>query len=303
MSLFMNRFNSVLNLPGELIQGEYDLNLGSLDVHIRKDVLDGGGKSAPDETLVKTPKLEPFIAFEENEKPLPKIPWGFMQDVGSYSSDAHQVEEVESEEDDEVIEATMDFANRKKAARAIIESLEGKPEFEFGSAFHELAEIAALLHEEPSADQITARAKFHHLDAEKTNALEQAIHTWWNSALRKEAYAMPHLEPEYPFFMKDDGDSKKPYKRGFIDLLAFEGTRALVVDYKTGEQNLSESEARESHAAQCAWYARALLLAGFTEVSVKFILVQNLDANGSPLVVDFGTYTEDSIPEIEVAEA
>lgn len=307
--VLMSRFDKVLGLSkGEKekehegsITIEKDSEQKTIPYKVRPVILEGS-KEKPqltEEELGDLKESLKFLVFENNETPLPKIPWGFMQDVGSYSSDAHQVDE----EAGEVEDGLMDFKNRKKAAHAIIESLEGKPEFEFGSAFHELAQIAALQKEEPSAKQITARAKFHRLDVEKTEALEQAIHTWWNSALRKEAYAMSHLEPEYPFFMKDYNGSDKPYRRGFIDLLAFEGTRAVVVDYKTGEQNLSESEARETHLAQCEWYARALLLAGFTEVTVKFILVQNLDANGSPLVVDFGTYTEDSIPEIEVAEA
>lgn len=295
-SQFAERFDEVLQLSCGISPAEYDFPLKNISVHIRKDLLDATEHNPCDIEDIEEPVLEPFYVFENTEKPLAKIPWGYMQDVSSFSSDSHQAEEALSSEDQaETAPRELDLKTRQKEAQKIVERVVGKPEFEFGTAFHALAELAALMRKKPTAEQIEARARFHRLDAERTQALAQAFDAWWNSPLRKEAFGMPHLEPEYPFFMKDATDDNKLYKRGFIDLLAFDGTRALVVDYKTGEQNMSAREAHEAHINQCEWYARALLMSGFSEVTVKFVLVQNLDKQNRPFVLDFGAYTQDRL--------
>lgn len=249
-----------------------------------------------EETLEVGPRT--FYVFEEDFKPEKPRPWGWASNVLSFSADAQQKTEVDDEVPYEQIQERS-YDLRAAEAEETFENMLAKSALRFGSAFHELAEMAARKRQRPREEEIEARARFNVLSKEQTAALSQAFEAWWDTDLRKETYSYQKLLPEYPFFVKDG----TRYLRGFIDLLAFDGTRALVVDYKTGEQNLSESEARENHAAQCAWYARALLLAGFSEVTVKFILVQNVNAQGEPLVVDFGTYTKETIPEIEVAKA
>lgn len=188
--------------------------------------------------------------------------------------------------------ATQEDGTRRlsKDEEGLIECVTGKAAFRFGTAFHALGELAALTRKTPTKEQIIAQATLNQLNSEDADALEKAVHAWWNSSLREEVFSLPHLLPEYPFFMEADAQSNYSFTRGFIDLLAHDGKRAIVVDYKTGEQNLTEEEARSRHQLQADWYARALLNSGFEEVTVKFILVQN-EKTGAPLIVDFGTKT------------
>ncbi len=214
--------------------------------------------------------------------------YGYANSAGLGNSDASTSHETNATQEDGTRRLSKD-------EEGLIECVAGKAAFRFGTAFHALGELAALTRKAPTKEQILAQAALNQLNAEDANALEKAVHAWWNSSLREELFSLPYLRPEYPFFMQADSQSNYSFTRGFIDLLAYEGEKAIVVDYKTGEQNLSEKEARSRHQLQGDWYARALLNSGFEEVTVKFILVQN-DKQGSPLVINFGTYTKDSLP-------
>lgn len=277
----------------------------SFAVAVRKDVFDPM-KISSENDYSSSLTLPPFKAYEENETPLPKVPWRAMGNVGSYSSDAHQqalAEAAENITDNTIVGASSSSPgdascsnNLWQENQNLIERVAGKDAFRFGTAFHALGELAALTRKAPTKEQILAQATLNQLNAEDAAALEKAVNAWWNSSLREEVFALPHLRPEYPFFMEADSQSNYSFTRGFIDLLAHDGKKAIVVDYKTGEQNLTEKEARSRHQLQGEWYARALLNSGFEEVSVKFILVQN-EKSGAPLIVDFGTQTTKTLSQ------
>jgi ATP-dependent exoDNAse (exonuclease V) beta subunit len=57
---------------------------------------------------------------------------------------------------------------------------------------------------------------------------------------------------------------------GAMDLIAWTGDHALVVDYKTGGSDLAEDEARERYQLQATCYALAALHAGASEGEVVF---------------------------------
>jgi RecB family exonuclease len=57
---------------------------------------------------------------------------------------------------------------------------------------------------------------------------------------------------------------------GAMDLVAWDGRHALVVDYKTGGSELAEDEARERYRLQAECYSLAALHAGASEGEVVF---------------------------------
>jgi ATP-dependent exoDNAse (exonuclease V) beta subunit len=61
---------------------------------------------------------------------------------------------------------------------------------------------------------------------------------------------------------------------GSIDLITWFGSRALIVDYKTGGGDLDADAARARYALQAGCYALAALAAGATEVGVVFVEVE-----------------------------
>lgn len=310
--------NSTAYLEAEYGNAQSSQESDSLNVTVRKDLFDPSTFNA-EETSANELIVPAFKIYAEHEAPLPKTPWRAMSDVGSYSSDAHQQTQVEAAEksangdmyryahsygsrEEEIPANTFEpFDHNENDSHSLMKDEQGLPEratgkdaLRFGTAFHTLAELSVLTRKEPTKEQIQAQASLNQLNGKDTEELEKAMHAWWNSSLRAEAFAFPHVRAEYPFFMQADAQSNHAYNRGFIDLLAHDGKKAIVIDYKTGEQDLSEKEARKRHAMQGEWYARALLNSGFEEVTVKFIHVQN-ERYGTPLVIDFGAQTKESL--------
>lgn len=165
--------------------------------------------------------------------------------------------------------------------------------FAFGEAFHQSAQAMAETLSPLTPARIQAIARAHNLPKAELNRLEKTLHTWWESPLREEMFSRQILLAEAPFFKQLSLEEGGGYLSGFIDLLGVEKTpegerkTAFIVDYKTGEALFSEEEAREHHAMQANYYAWVMMHEGCTEVEVSFILVENLNENGEPLIVNY----------------
>lgn len=80
---------------------------------------------------------------------------------------------------------------------------------------------------------------------------------------------------------------------GSIDLIAWSGAQALIVDYKTGAAELALDAARERYQLQAGCYALAALGAGASEVAVVFLEVEREGRE-----VRFG-FTQADVPALQ----
>ena len=76
---------------------------------------------------------------------------------------------------------------------------------------------------------------------------------------------------------------------GAIDLLACDrgSSKALVVDYKTGDVGLTLEQIEERHRMQANFYAWVLMDQGFEAVECAFVCVEVDDGAGGPVVVRY----------------
>ena len=157
-----------------------------------------------------------------------------------------------------------------------------------GSAFHEAAEYMVSVSKTLSEDEISHFARSWNLTKTQAKRLSSALDRWSRSSIRQKALAWKHIEPEAKFCTKvssKDGE----YIEGALDLLCYDqfGGEALVIDYKTGDVNLSVEEIKKRHALQANYYAHILFLQGFTKVTCAFVCVEVDGGEGEPFVVEY----------------
>jgi ATP-dependent exoDNAse (exonuclease V) beta subunit len=101
-------------------------------------------------------------------------------------------------------------------------------------------------------------------------------------------WTWPQVRAEVPFFVHAHSPYGE-YMEGAIDLLATDAqaSRALVVDYKTGDLGLSVDEIEERHRTQAGYYARVMASQGFSSVTCVFVCVEREDESGEPIVVRY----------------
>ena len=159
-----------------------------------------------------------------------------------------------------------------------------------GSAFHELAQAMVECGGQVDEKRVVSQIRRWHLSERASKRLRAALARWETSALRAEALSWPQVRPEVPFFLKVSSPYGN-YLEGAIDLLCTnpESSRALVVDYKTGDAGLSVSEVHERHTMQAEFYARVLLSRGYSHVDAAFVCVERADELDAtqPLVVRY----------------
>lgn len=186
---------------------------------------------------------------------------------------------------------------------------------DFGSAFHRLAQLAALRGDaEARAHLDAARRAYGVTDRVR---LEAALERWLGSAAHSRAQACAYREPEFPFALPvADG-----VLEGEIDLLCFDeppahaasqdGGRpgravdaaprsAFIVDYKTGGSPAETVvHLKDKHRLQGQCYAFAALSAGFDAVEVVFVRVEQDDPSGADTLqqVEYA-YTAADLPEL-----
>ncbi|MDI9591103.1 MAG: UvrD-helicase domain-containing protein [Acidobacteriota bacterium] len=157
-----------------------------------------------------------------------------------------------------------------------------------GSAFHELAQTMVETGRDHSPQRLEALARTWRLSRRQVERLGEAIVRWEGCSLRAEVLSHELVRAEVPFFARADSTHGR-YVEGAIDLLACDrdGTRALVVDYKTGDVGLSPEQVEERHRMQANLYAWVLMGQGFEAVECAFVCVEVDDGTGGPVVVRY----------------
>lgn len=146
---------------------------------------------------------------------------------------------------------------------------------DFGSAFHRLAQVAALRGDDAARASVGRACATYGVCG--VARIEQALERWLSSKTHERAWSYAHREPELPFVLPvADG-----VLEGEIDLLCFNEFcrgKALIVDYKTGgsaSEAIEDLQAKHQLQGQC--YACAVLNAGFGSVEVAFVRVEQDD--------------------------
>mgnify|MGYP002765954048 CR=1 FL=1 len=191
------------------------------------------------------------------------------------------------------------------AASASLGARDADAATSLGTAFHRLAQLAALAWqpgcalERPDAARQRALERSCGLSAEQRDRLDAALERWFASDIASRMGACESVIPEAPFLVRVGGPCDAACLEGEIDLLgcvAPAGTReqpagsALVVDYKTGGSPAETAEQlHEKHLLQATCYAYAVLLEGYAQVECVFVRVEQdrSVAPGQPQTVSY----------------
>ena len=202
----------------------------------------------------------------------------------------------------------------------------------FGSAFHRLAQLAALRGDDAARAHLDAACRTYGVGDRAR--LAAALERWLGSAAHARAQACTHREPEFPFALPvADG-----VLEGEIDLLCFDeppipqdgasderGSAqpagapqgvsvpvsedaaradaprvAFIVDYKTGGYPAETAEQLHAkHLLQGQCYAFAVLSAGFDVVDIAFVRVEQDDPAGADALQQVAyAYTAADLPDL-----
>ena len=240
------------------------------------------------------PIARPVVGPYEPERGKPYA--GMRADMFSYSSIA---EDGDGFADFSVEDAVDDAAGASLGAR------DADAATSLGTAFHRLAQLAALAWqpgcalERPDAARQQALERSCGLSAEQRERLDAALERWFASDIAARVGVCESVSAEAPFLVRVGGPCDAAYLEGEIDLLgcvAPAGSReqpvgsALVVDYKTGGSPAETSEQlHEKHLLQATCYAYAVLLEGYAQVECVFVRVEQdrADAPGQPQTVSY----------------
>lgn len=139
---------------------------------------------------------------------------------------------------------------------------------DFGSALHLVLQRASG--PEDLGPIIDGAISATGVDASRRAALEAAATTFLRSPLADRIRAASRVEHEAPFLVP----IADTVLSGAIDLIAWSGPHALIVDYKTGGGALDLEQARERYRLQAECYALAALHAGAISVDAVFAEVE-----------------------------
>ncbi|MBR3313767.1 MAG: UvrD-helicase domain-containing protein [Atopobiaceae bacterium] len=221
---------------------------------------------------------ETFELFDVRRRALAVYGWRERQGIYSYSSlRAAQVAEERAQKG--LAAELPPEAQRDADAEGGAYFDDADKATSLGSAFHELAQTMV----ESGSDKhdparLEALAQTWCLSERQVVRLRAAIARWESSDLLRETHRYALRRAEVPFFVHVPESPLGDYFEGAIDLLCTEGAacagRVLVVDYKTGDLDLTEEEVAQRHELQARLYAETLLAQGFAEVSCAFICVE-----------------------------
>lgn len=166
-----------------------------------------------------------------------------------------------------------------------------------GSAFHAAAQwLVEMGADEVPAARIDALVRQWGCTPEQRERLVAALARWEASEVRAQALAWPQVRAEVPFFSRGAESLTArfgAFAQGAIDLLCTDPadrSQALVIDYKTGgSAEETPEQLREKHDLQATVYADVLHRAGFAQVRIAFVRVEQPDASdpAQPQVVWF----------------
>ena len=160
------------------------------------------------------------------------------------------------------------------------------PATNFGSAFHQLAQLMIEENAYPSELRFAAVCRRWSIPSKSAARLREALQRWYTSSIRKEALSYPSCAAELDFiyhYKTVYGDVIE----GAFDLLAYDAAahKALLIDYKTGDADLSYDEVYARHKRQAHVYYNVLRARGFTTITCAFVCVERETHDGQPLVI------------------
>ena len=141
---------------------------------------------------------------------------------------------------------------------------------QFGSAVHSV--LQSSTGGDPSACAIAAATVRYGLDETEVRRLERTVSGFLSSPLGERTRRADRVDREQPLRVRVGASVLV----GHVDLIAWEGSSALVVDYKTGEPVSEEDSDRISaYRLQASCYALAALKAGADRVEAVFAFVEH----------------------------
>ncbi|HEY6960359.1 MAG TPA: UvrD-helicase domain-containing protein [Gaiellaceae bacterium] len=159
--------------------------------------------------------------------------------------------------------------------RGTIPGATGLKATEIGDAVHRLLELVDLAAPTPP-DLDVVRTWYPAITDDELARVEAFVVSYCESDLARRIAALPNVQVERPFAFEHDG----VLLHGRLDVLWREGTKALVLDYKTN--SLAEGTADEiveaDYRLQRLVYALACFRAGADEVDVVYHFLERADA-------------------------
>ncbi len=172
---------------------------------------------------------------------------------------------------------------------------------DFGTALHRLCQLAALVGEDAARGRIDTMALTYGVNDRQR--LAAAFERWLSSDVKRQAWGFARRLPELPFALVLD---EQTTLEGEIDLFCDNGPldeasshiarNAFIVDYKTGgSPSETPEQLFEKHRLQASCYALAALSAGYREVELHFVRVEQPAADDAyqPQVVSYRFATSD----------
>lgn len=135
---------------------------------------------------------------------------------------------------------------------------------EFGSALHLVLQRANRAEE--TGPLVDAALVATGLEPARRSDLCAAAEAFLHSPLAERIRSSERVAHEAPFLVPIEGTVLS----GAIDVIAWSGTHALIVDYKTGSGVLAPDVARDRYRLQAECYALAAFHAGATSVEAVF---------------------------------
>jgi ATP-dependent helicase/nuclease subunit A len=167
---------------------------------------------------------------------------------------------------------------------------EGLAGTEIGDAVHRLLELVDLA-DPHLPDVAVVREWYPRVTGEELERIEAFVSSYCGSQLARRVAGLAGVRPERPFAFEHDG----VLLHGRLDVLHRDGTRALVVDYKTnvlGERSADEV-IESDYRLQRLVYALACFRAGADEVEIVYTFLERPDAVVST------AFSRADMPELE----
>jgi ATP-dependent helicase/nuclease subunit A len=159
--------------------------------------------------------------------------------------------------------------------RGTVPGAHGLKATEVGDAVHRLLEVVDLSAPAPPDVEIV-RTWYPAVSDEEITRIAAFVASYCESALAARIATLAGAQPERPFAFEHDG----VLLRGRLDVLWREGTRALVLDYKTNTlaEGTPEEIVEADYRLQRLVYALACFRAGADEVDVVYHFLERPDA-------------------------
>ena len=185
---------------------------------------------------------------------------------------------------------------RPARAHGTVSGQTGLVATEVGDAVHRLLEVVDLAAPAPP-DLEQVRGWYPAVTDDELERIAGFVDAYCGSELARRISALPGVRPERPFAFEHDG----VLLHGRLDVLHVDGTRAVVLDYKTNSlaEGTPEEIVEADYRLQRLVYALACFRAGVEEVEVVYHFLER------PEAVVSTSFVRDDIPalEAELSEA